>query len=130
MHYITETQPRFGRMLEKWITSTKIPLNCCWYCRYYCYVASYSSYSELLNSVHDTSSKSFVCEHVDAVLPDSRILVSSCDVSDSLKKIKLGKSAGIDGLAAEHFVYSHEHISVHLAMLFTSILTHGYLPDL
>ena len=85
-------------------------------------------FSELLNSVHDISSKSFVCEHVDAVLPDSRILVTSCDVSDSLKKVKLGKSAGIDGLAAEHFVYSHERISVHLAMLFTSMLTHGYLP--
>ena len=26
-------------------------------------------FSDLLNSVHDTSSKSFVCEHVDAVLP-------------------------------------------------------------
>ena len=86
-------------------------------------------FSELLNSVHDISSKSFVCEHVDAVLSDSRILVTSCDVSDSLKKVKLGKSAGIDGLAAEHFVYSHERISVHLAMLFTSMLTHGYLPD-
>ena len=85
-------------------------------------------FSELLNSVHDISSKSFVCEHVDAVLPDSRILVTSCDVSDSLKKVKLGKSAGIDGLAAEHFVYSHERISVHLAMLL-SMLTHGYLPD-
>ena len=41
----------------------------------------------------------------------------------------MDKSAGIDGLAAEHFVYSHERISVHLAMLFTSMLTHGYLPD-
>ena len=40
-------------------------------------------FSELLNSVYDTSSKSFVCEHVDAVLSDSRILVTSCDVSDS-----------------------------------------------
>ena len=65
-------------------------------------------FSELLNNVHDTSSKRFVCEHVDAVLPDSRILVTSCGVSDSLKKVKLGKSAGIDGLAAEHFVYSHD----------------------
>ena len=71
-------------------------------------------FSELLNSVHDTSLKSFVCEHVDAVLYDSRILVTSCDVSDSLKKVKLGKSTGIDGLAAEHFVY--KRISVHLAM--------------
>ena len=86
-------------------------------------------FSELLKSVHDISSKSFVCEHVDAVLPDSRISVTFCDVSDSLKKGKLGKSAGIDGLAAEHCVYSYERISVHLAMLFTSMLTHGYLPD-
>ena len=46
-------------------------------------------FSELLNSVHDTSLKSFICEHVDAVLLDSRILVTSCDVSDSLKKVKL-----------------------------------------
>ena len=86
-------------------------------------------FSEPLNSVHDTSSKSFVCEHVDAVLPDSRMSVTSCDVSGSLKKVKVGKSAVIDGLAAEHFVYSHERISVHLAMVFTSMLTHGYLPD-
>ena len=41
-------------------------------------------FSKLLNSVHDASSKGYVCEHADAVLPDSRILVTSCDVSDSL----------------------------------------------
>ena len=86
-------------------------------------------FSELLNSVHDTGSKSFVCEHVDAVWLDSGILVTFCDVSDSLKKVKLGKSAGIDRLAAKHIVYSHTCISVHLAMLFTSMLTYGYLPD-
>ena len=55
--------------------------------------------------------------------------VTACDVYDSLRQVKLGKSADTDGLAAEHFVYSHERISVHLAMLFTSMLTHGYLPD-
>ena len=43
--------------------------------------------------------------------------------------MKLGKSASIDGLAADHFVYSHERISVQLAMLFTSLLIHAYLPD-
>ena len=34
----------------------------------------------------------------------------------------LDKFAGIDGLDAEHFVYSHEQISAHLAMLFTVCL--------
>ena len=45
-----------------------------------------------------------------------------------LKSIKLGKAAGLDGLAAEHFVYSHKIISVHLSLLFTGLLSHGYLP--
>ena len=40
----------------------------------------------------------------------------------------MGKSAGIDGLAAEHFVYSHSSISVHLAFLFTCMLNHGHVP--
>ena len=51
----------------------------------------------------------------------SRISVTSSDVSDSLKKVILGKSTVIDSLAAEHFVYSHERISVHLAMFSTSM---------
>ena len=86
-------------------------------------------YSELLNSVHDTSSKSFVSEHIDAVSSESIVLISSGDVSEGLKDTKLGKSPGIDGLAAEHYVYSHKCLSVHLALLFTCILTHGYIPD-
>ena len=70
-------------------------------------------YSELLNSVHDTSSKSFVSEHIDAVSSESIVLISSGDVSE--------------GLAAEHYVYSHKCVSVYLALLFTCILTHGYI---
>ena len=42
---------------------------------------------------------------------------------------KLGKSAGIDGLAAEHFIYSHTSITVHLSLLFSCMLTHGCIPD-
>ena len=88
-------------------------------------------YSELLNSVHDTSSKSFVSEHIDAVSSESIVSISSGDVSEGLKDTKLGKLPRIDGLAAEHYGYSHKCLSVHLALLFTCrpILTHGYMPD-
>ena len=86
-------------------------------------------YSELLNSVHDTSSKSFVSEHIDAVSSESIVSISSGDVSEGPKDTKPGKSPEIDGLAAEHYVYSHKCLSVHLALLFTCILTHGYMPD-
>ena len=47
---------------------------------------------------------------------------------ESLSEIKLGKSAEIDGLAAEHFVYSHNSVSVHLALLFTYMLNDGHVP--
>ena len=76
-------------------------------------------YSELFNSVHDTSSKSFVSEHINAVSSGSIVSISSGDVSEGLKDTKLGKSPGIDGLAAEHYVYSHKCLSVHLSLLFT-----------
>ena len=79
-------------------------------------------YSELLNSVHDTSSKSFVSKHIDAVSSES--IISIC-----LKDTKLGKSPGIDGLTAEHYVYFHKCLSVHSALLFTCILIHGYMPN-
>ena len=56
------------------------------------------------------------------------MLIDASAIIESLKEIKLGKSAGIDGLAAEHFVYSHSSISVHLALLFTCMLNHGHVP--
>ena len=43
--------------------------------------------------------------------------------------VKLGKAAGIDGLSAEHFVCAHTKIRVHLALLFTAMLTHGHMSS-
>ena len=31
--------------------------------------------------------------------------------------VKMGKSAGLDSLAAEHFVYSHSSATIHLSLL-------------
>ena len=59
---------------------------------------------------------------------EDTIVITAHDVRECLKTIKLGKAAGLDGLAAEHFVFSHSIICVHLSLLFTSILIHGYLP--
>ena len=55
-------------------------------------------------------------------------VVSASDVLDSLKAVKLGKAAGINGLSAEHFVCAHTSVSVHLSLLFTSMLSHGHIP--
>ena len=77
-------------------------------------------FSILLNSVHNTDSKEFVSEHIEHRLSSvQKTTVSASDVLDSLKAVKLGKAAGIDGLSAEHFVCAHTKISVHLSLLFT-----------
>ena len=88
-------------------------------------------FSTLLNSVHNIDSKEFVCENIERGVSDvtsSLAVVSESDVLDSLKAVKLGKAAGIDGLSAEHFVCAHTSVSVHLSLLFTSMLAHGHMP--
>ena len=87
-------------------------------------------FSTLLNSVHNTDSKEFVSEHIEHGLSSvQKTTVSASGVLDSLKAVKLGKAAGIDGLSAEHFVCAHTKISVHLSLLFTAMLTHGHMPS-
>ena len=79
--------------------------------------------------MQNEGSKPFVCESIDRDMHnEDTIVITAPDVRECLKTIKLGKAAGLDGLAAEHFVFSHSIISVHLSLLFTSILIHGYLP--
>ena len=74
-------------------------------------------------------SKSFVCKFIDRGLHNAdTFVITAPDVRECLKIIKLGRAAGLDGLAAEHFVFSHSIICVHLSFLFTSILINGYLP--
>ena len=85
-------------------------------------------FSEILNSVHNTDSKSFVSDHIDSVSPKSKMLIDASAIIESLREIKLGKSAGIDGLAAEHFVYLHSSVSFHSAFLITCMLNHGHVP--
>ena len=41
--------------------------------------------------------------------------------------MKGGKASGVDGLAAEHFLYANRHIYVYLLLLFNSFMYHGYI---
>ena len=86
-------------------------------------------FSKLLNSVQNTESKGLVSNHIDAVDSESHITITASDILNSLKETKLGKSAGIDGLAAKHFIHSHVSITGHLSLLFSCMLSHGFLPN-
>jgi len=46
-----------------------------------------------------------------------------------INSLKRDKAAGCDGLVAEHILNSHPAIAVHLKLLFTMMLTHGYVPE-
>ena len=37
-------------------------------------------------------------------------------------------ASGVDGLAAEHFLYADRYIYVYLSLLFNSFMYRGYLP--
>ena len=48
---------------------------------------------------------------------------------DALKSVKLAKSCGHDGLAAENFIFADTIICVQLSLLFSNMLMHGFLPN-
>ena len=50
------------------------------------------------------------------------------DIVNALKSVIEGKACGVDGLAAENFIYADERIHVILSILFNCFISHGYLP--
>ena len=47
----------------------------------------------------------------------------------SIKDLKRGKSVGFDLLASEHYIHSDHMLKIFLALLYTSFITHGHLPN-
>ena len=85
-------------------------------------------YEEILNSVHSVTHKRTVIESLDNLVEEDFIVIDPGQVQEALKNSKKGKSPGYDNLAAEHFIFADSSISVMLALLFTSMLSHGHIP--
>ena len=86
-------------------------------------------YETLLNCVKSDECKGKI---IDFLSPDNNIknvVIQPCQVKEAMKSAKLGKACGHDGLAAEHFIFADGSICVYLSMLYTSMLSHGYLPE-
>src|SRR2546425_6335850 len=45
-----------------------------------------------------------------------------------IRSLKLGKASGPDELSAEHLLYAHPSLVVHLRLLFCGLATHCYVP--
>ena len=85
-------------------------------------------YQSLLNSVESTQHKASVKLETTNILNTSKVSFIPIDISNAFKSLKLGKACGVDGVSAEHFLYAHNVLHVLLSLLFTSFITHGYLP--
>ena len=82
------------------------------------------------SSVDSSIDKDRVLSYLDDCSSDySAISISVDDVCNGLKHVKLGKSCGVDELSAEHFIYAGNYLKIYLSILFTSFISHGYLPD-
>ena len=53
--------------------------------------------------------------------------VSVASITNSFKHLKSGKASGVDGLAAEHFLYADDYLMYICHYCLIVILSHGYL---
>ena len=63
------------------------------------------------------------------MLKNSATVFTPVDIFNALKITKSGIGCGVDGLAAEHFIYAGPIIHVYLSLLFNCFMIDAYLPE-
>ena len=80
-------------------------------------------FKSLLNSSSDNSKKECVTDRLACISDSSNSednLFSASEVLCAIRKLKKGKSAGLDGLTNEHIIYAHPKLSVFLRLVLTA----------
>ena len=62
-------------------------------------------------------------------LDGNECLFTVFDISDALRKQKLGKAPGPDGIHMEAFIFSCNRLKIYLSMLFNLFMLYGYVPE-
>ena len=68
-------------------------------------------YQSLLNSVKSLEHKTSVTNTLSSI-ENKSIEIGPFEIVNALKTVNRGKACGVDGLAAEHYVYADERIYV------------------
>ena len=84
-------------------------------------------YKDLLNSTDDPVTEQFVRTTFDTCKQDD-FFITTLNIREAIKDLKKGKSVGLDNLSSEHFIYASDRLYGFLAMVFNTMLLHGYLP--
>ena len=83
-------------------------------------------YDSLLNSSH------LKLENIayDDVNFSNFVRISVDEIQGAVKQLKLNKSAGSDGIEAEHLKYANSKLYMYISILFNSMISHNFLPSL
>ena len=82
-----------------------------------------------LYSVPDNHDRDYVVNACSEADKDVFEGISICDVMNAIHGLKTAKSAGHNGLVSESFINSGMRLCVHLSLLYTLCIRHGYLPS-
>jgi exonuclease III len=80
-------------------------------------------YSQLFNLYGRRDPVTYNCNYWTA------IKITPEEVADSIQHIPCSKSCGPDGLVGEHFKFANPSLYEKLAVLFSGMLVHGYIPS-
>ena len=75
----------------------------------------YDLYMQCISNIHISAS---VNTKSLSSIGNESIEIRLLDIVNALKSINMGKTCGVDGLAAEHFIYADERIHVILLFYF------------
>ena len=82
-------------------------------------------YSDIFNSVNQSID---VVYNVDEFTDFGDVVVPSEEVERAVRELVVNKSCGIDGIYAEHMLYSSHVLFRLLGLCMSSFLVHGFLP--
>ena len=81
----------------------------------------------LFSSVMSDTNKEFVLNGISAI-DNANHLFNVSDIRDVINNMERGKAGALDGICAEHLLYSGDRLPVLLTLLFNMCILHGYLP--
>ena len=87
-------------------------------------------FQQLYSSGANTEFRAAFEDKISAMnLDGNECLFTVFDISDALRKQKLGKAPGPDGIHMEAFIFSCNRLKIYLSMLFNLFLLYGYVPE-
>ena len=91
-----------------------------------------SQYRPLYSSVgYDVEELSKISKDINNLIVgwDHDCCVSVSEVYDAICKLKPGKSNGNIGLSSDYFILVGTALSVHISLLFSGLMMHGFVPE-